>query len=140
MTRRLVRITPALEALAAASPDRSEHRKEEPYRRALVGIYGRLAATSERVTHHSPEHHAVGAAQPYADCAEFIRDLDTIIDSLEQSGARRIARGRTRGLRRAAELFGFHLCTLDMRQHSGVHEIVVAELLARAAAKAGMAR
>jgi phosphoenolpyruvate carboxylase len=40
-------------------------------------------------------------------------------------------------LRRAAELFGFHLCTLDMRQHSGVHENVVAELLARGGGESG---
>ena len=35
-------------------------------------------------------------------------------------------------LRRAVEVFGFHLAPLDMRQHSGVHEQVVSELLAKA--------
>src|SRR5581483_4807460 len=42
----------------------------------------------------------------------------------------RIARGRLRNLRRAARVFGWHLAPLDMRQHSGVHEQVVAELFA----------
>jgi phosphoenolpyruvate carboxylase len=31
-------------------------------------------------------------------------------------------------LRRAVQVFGFHLAPLDLRQHSGVHEQVVAEL------------
>ena len=134
MAQRLVHVSDELAALAAASPDHSEHRKDEPYRRALTGIYSRLAATAQQLDHYSPDHQAVGAAQPYADCAEFLRDLDIIIDSLERNGAQRIARGRPRWLRRAAEVFGFHLCPLDMRQHSGVHEQVVAELLSRGGA------
>ncbi len=131
MAQRLVHVSAELEQLAVASPDRSEHRRDEPYRRALTGIYSRLAATAQRLDHYAPEHPAVGAAQPYTDCNEFIRDLDIIIDSLEHHGAQRIARGRPRHLRRAAEVFGFHLCPLDMRQHSSVHEQVVAELIAR---------
>ncbi len=71
------------------------------------------------------------AALPYADCGEFIADLDVIADSLTANGGERIARGRLRHLRRAADVFGFHLCALDMRQHSGVHEQVIAELFAR---------
>jgi phosphoenolpyruvate carboxylase len=31
--------------------------------------------------------------------------------------------------REAVEVFGFHLCTLDLRQNSDVHERVVDELL-----------
>ena len=131
MAQRLVHVSAELEQLAMVSPDRSEHRRDEPYRRALTGIYSRLAATAQRLDHYSPEHRAVGAAQPYADCNEFIRDLDIIIDSLRGNGAQRIARGRPRHLRRAAEVFGFHLCPLDMRQHSSVHEQLVAELFAR---------
>ena len=33
-------------ALAEASPDNSNHRADEPYRRALIGVYARLAATA----------------------------------------------------------------------------------------------
>ncbi|MCB1986590.1 MAG: phosphoenolpyruvate carboxylase, partial [Nitrosomonas sp.] len=67
-------------------------------------------------------------AQPYADSAEFVHDLDVIIKSLKQHKANWIARGALRNLRRAADVFGFHLASLDMRQHSKVHEQVVAEL------------
>jgi len=38
-------VTPAMQALADRSPDTNEHRADEPYRRALTGIYARLAAT-----------------------------------------------------------------------------------------------
>ncbi|MDP1997890.1 MAG: phosphoenolpyruvate carboxylase, partial [Gallionella sp.] len=39
-------------------------------------------------------------------------------------------------LRRAAEVFGFHLAPLDMRQHSAIHEQTVAELLSHSLGKA----
>jgi phosphoenolpyruvate carboxylase len=131
MAQRLVKVTPELTRLAEASPDRSEHRRDEPYRRALIGIYARLAATARQLDQHAAERRAAGAAPPYADCDEFLRDLDVIADSLERHSGGRIARGRLRHLRRAAAAFGFHLCALDMRQDSGAHEEVVAELLAR---------
>ena len=41
--------SPALQALADASPDQSPHRTDEPYRRALIGIYARLAATAREL-------------------------------------------------------------------------------------------
>ena len=131
MARRLVNVSAELERLAEASPDRSEHRRDEPYRRALIGIYSRLAATAQQLDQHVAERQPAAAAQPYADCAGFIADLDIIADSLMTNGGARIARGRLRHLRRAAEVFGFHLCPLDMRQHSRVHEQVIAELFTR---------
>jgi phosphoenolpyruvate carboxylase len=67
---------------------------------------------------------------PYANVDEFIAELDIIIDSLEHHHAIYLARGRMADLRRAAEVFGFHLAPIDMRQHSGIHEQVVGELLA----------
>lgn len=130
---RLVNVLPELETLAERSPDRSEHRRDELYRRALTGIYSRLAETSHRLDHHLPDRRAVGQAMPYADPTEFAADLDALADSLEQNGGTRVARGRLRSLRRAVEVFGFHLAPLDMRQHSGVHEAVVAELFERGA-------
>ncbi|HWQ38123.1 MAG TPA: phosphoenolpyruvate carboxylase [Burkholderiales bacterium] len=134
---RLVGVTAELEALAAASPDSSAHRRDEPYRRALIGIYSRLAQTSRNLDHHLPDRRPVGPARPYASAEEFRRDLDVIAASLESNGAARVARGRLRHLRRALEVFGFHLAPLDMRQHSSVHETVVGELFARGAQRPG---
>jgi phosphoenolpyruvate carboxylase len=132
LSRRLVTVSLALEELAARSPDKSESRAEEPYRRALIGVYGRLAATAEHlVRDHDP--HALVPSEPYASSAEFLRDLDTVIASLREHGSELLAQGRVRHLRRAAQVFGFHLMPLDVRQHSGMHRQVVSELFLQAA-------
>ncbi|HYM86487.1 MAG TPA: phosphoenolpyruvate carboxylase, partial [Pseudoxanthomonas sp.] len=98
--------------------------------RALTGIYARLAATSRLLDHHGPDRRAIAEAPPYRNSEEFAQDLAVLADSLAANGSERVARGRLRGLHRAAVIFGFHLAPLDMRQHSGVHEQVVAELFA----------
>src|SRR3954471_3978754 len=67
-----------------------------------------------------------------AGAAELIADLDVIARSLASHGAAALAAGRLAPLRRAVEIFGFHLAVLDLRQNSDVHEVVVGELLARA--------
>ena len=64
---RLVGISDALVELAARSPDRSTNRQDEPYRRAITGIYARLAATARALDHLEPPQHAVGDAPPYGD-------------------------------------------------------------------------
>jgi len=135
----MVETTPELAQLAEQSPDTSEHRRDEPYRRALTGIYARLAATSRLLDHHVPNRRAIAEAPPYRDSAEFAQDLAVLADSLAANGSERVARGRLRGLHRAAVIFGFHLAPLDMRQHSGVHEQVVAELFALGARREGYA-
>ena len=134
---RLVTVTPELEELAARAPDASEHRRDEPYRRALIGVYARLAATSRELDEHTPERAEVAPAQRYANAGEFTRDLEAISRSLADNGSVRITRGRLRHLKRAAEVFGFHLAPLDMRQHSGAHEKVVAELFLLGAHREG---
>jgi phosphoenolpyruvate carboxylase len=50
MSGTLAPVSPEMAALAAASPDQNVHRADEPYRRALIGIYARLAATLQRLT------------------------------------------------------------------------------------------
>jgi phosphoenolpyruvate carboxylase len=50
-------------------------------------------------------------------------------DSLAENGSALIARGRLRRLRRALDVFGFHLQSIDLRQNSDVHEQVVTELI-----------
>ncbi len=134
---RIVETTPELEQLAARSPDVSEHRRDEPYRRALTGIYARLSATSRLLDHHVPDRRAIGEAKPYQDSAEFSADLEVLAQSLVRNGSGRVARGRLRQMQRAAGIFGFHLAPLDMRQHSGVHEEVVAQLFAKGAHREG---
>ncbi len=125
-----VNVSQELEELAARSPDRNPQRADEPYRRALTGIYARIAATARELDQLHAMRHAVGDAPGYAASQDFVSDLDIIHRSLVENGAGLIARGRLRQLRRAARTFGFHLAAVDLRQNSDVHERVVAELLA----------
>jgi len=123
-----VDITPALRALAEMAPETTQG-VEEPYRRALVGMHARLAATAQAL-HARPGGSAI--AQAYDSAATFSNDLQIIIDSLRSHQGAGLIRPRLAALRRAAEVFGFHLATLDMRQRSDVHERVLSELFSRA--------
>ena len=121
-----VAVSEQAQALADSSPDHSPHRQDEPYRRALSGIYARLAATAARLGHAEIARHAVGVAPTYENVEEFSGDLAIIHRSLLSNGSGALARGRLRKLRRAVDVFGFHLASIDMRQNSDVHERVVA--------------
>ena len=126
---RIVGVSDGLAALAERSPDRAVERQSEPYRRAMVGIYARLAATAWALDKLEAPHPPVGPAPAYDSVNDFTADLDTIFDSLSENGSGPLARGHLRALRRAVDVFGFHLASLDLRQNSDVHERVVAELV-----------
>ena len=128
----LVPFGPEMQALAAQSPDTNEHRQDEPYRRALTGIYARLAATLKNLTGGDAARHAVAPQNPYASAEDFLADLRVIEASLCSHHAEAVAAQRLHPLIRAVEVFGFHLATVDLRQSSDKHEEVVAELLTTA--------
>jgi len=132
----LAGVSPALKALAEASPDHSPHRADEPYRQALSGVYARLAATYPMLTGEAPPRASSGEATPYAKPDELEADLRAVLESLLAHHGPAFARGPLPDLIRAVECFGFHLATLDMRQNSAVHARVVAELMARAGVSA----
>ena len=128
----LVRITPELAALAEGSTDHSPQRADEPYRRALSGIYARLAATARALDGIEPLRHEIGTAEPYPGPDALRADLKVLATSLKANGSAALAGGRLRRLLRAVQVFGFHLAPIDLRQNSEVHARTVAELLARA--------
>jgi phosphoenolpyruvate carboxylase len=124
--------SPAMQALADSSPDQNEHRKDEPYRKALTGVYARLAATLKDLTGTEAARHAVAPQNAYLKAEDFGADLRTIEDSLKTHHGAALVQQRLHPLIRAVEVFGFHLATVDLRQSSDKHEEVVAELLATA--------
>ncbi|MGI9025392.1 MAG: phosphoenolpyruvate carboxylase [Burkholderiaceae bacterium] len=126
----LAPVSDAMRALAEASPDRNAHREDEPYRRALIGVYARLAATLHALTGTEALRHAVTPQNPYRAAADFLADLKVIEASLNSHHAQALVGPRLRPLMRAVQVFGFHLATVDLRQSSDVHEAVIAELLA----------
>ncbi len=98
------------------------HRTVDPnelYRRKLLLVAERL-----RCTLAEP-----GSPIAYRSAADFVRDLSVIRDSLLGHGGERIANGGLRDLIRQAEVFGFHLAKLDVRQESSVIVRTVSGLL-----------
>jgi phosphoenolpyruvate carboxylase len=128
MSVRLVHVSDDLGALAdtCAEPARAD----EPYRRALRVIHGRLTATATEILDRRPEYQLDLGLDAYGTPAEFLADLDVIDASLRANGSAVLADDRLGRLREAVHVFGFHLSGLDLRQNSEVHEEVMAELLA----------
>ena len=90
----------------------------ETYRRFLSYMFHRLQRTRE------------GAEAPasYRDAAEFEQDLLLVWSSLIAHRGERLARTYIGSLLRMVRKFGFHLQTLDIRQHARVHAQVLKEL------------
>ena len=124
----LAQTTPELQALADRSPDTSPNRADEPYRRALTGIYARLAAAYPGLTGGSVRVSPF-TSTPYTSPDELKADLQVLQDALIAQHGEVFAEGALPDLIRAVDCFGFHLATLDMRQNSAVHARVAAELL-----------
>ena len=139
MSSILVPLSASMNALAEQSPDTNEHRKDEPYRRALTGIYARLAANLKEMTGGDAARHAVAPQNPYKQAEDFLADLRTIQSSLQGNHGEALVSQRLHPLIRAVEVFGFHLATVDLRQSSDKHEEVVAELLVVARLEANYA-
>ncbi len=101
----------------------------EPYRQKMILIYRRLGAALAQ------NREAWQAQRPdpwaYPNAAEFIADLELIQRSLRQNKGDRLAEGRFARLVQQARIFGFHLASMDIRQHSDRHRDAVAELLHR---------
>jgi len=126
----LTEFAPDLLALAERSPDRNVQRQDEPYRRALTGIYARLAASLKELSGAEAVRHAVAPQNPYRNAQELLADLRVIESSLQSQQAQALLNQRLQPLMRAVSVFGFHLASVDLRQSSQQHEAVLAELLA----------
>jgi phosphoenolpyruvate carboxylase len=89
-----------------------EKRRNEPIRVRLLQIRGHVRRDAAY------------------DGASLLRDLLRVRDALSGAGLEAVANtGRLADAIVRARIFGLHLATLDIRQHSRVHETVIAELL-----------
>ncbi len=105
-----------LPEIAARARPRTVH---EPWREKLWYVQARLRATLD--------HRDDG----YVAAADYRAELAVLDRSLRAAGFAQVADQELRDALRRVDVFGFHLASLDVRQHSGVHDRVVAELLAR---------
>jgi len=132
MSQMLFAPSPALLALSDASQDASPHRRDEPYRRACIHVYARLAATARDLTGSPQAARPTYDAPRYASAQDLEDDLQVMAASLRAQHGARIAQLRLDGLIQAVRVFGFHLASLDLRQSSDVHARVLDELFTRA--------
>ncbi|CAN5628661.1 phosphoenolpyruvate carboxylase [soil metagenome] len=105
-------------SVATEDPRPDTRSPVEIYRRFLGYVGRRLRAARDEPGH--PD------AYPAAE--EFGADLRLMRESLAANGGERIARLLLDPLLRQVETFGFHLHTLDIRQHARVHARAIAEL------------
>jgi phosphoenolpyruvate carboxylase len=105
-----------------------ERFRMEPYRQKLILMFRRLRAT--RALNERPWKTGATDPRAYGSADEFVADLRIIERSLLENKGERLARGRFAQLLRAVEVFGFHLATLDLRQHSERHRSAMAEVMA----------
>ncbi len=99
---------------------------DEPYREKTKQILQKLSNTKDRY------HNSVVTGAYYASLSDFLCDIQLIDDSLRNHQGEEVADVLLRPLIRQIGLFGFHMATLDIRQHSKVHESAVHELCTHA--------
>src|SRR6056297_309526 len=101
--------------------------KNEPYRMKLTYMMHHL---QEQIDFLEEDESRIIEASDHYKAKDFIDDLDLIFESLKESGLSEVANyGHFNDLRIRARTFGFHLAALDIRQHSGIHESAVEDLL-----------
>jgi phosphoenolpyruvate carboxylase len=109
-----------IDSLAAQFPELAPQVRAgnagEPYRQALTLMRERLRASFDR--------RPVG----YRNSAELIADLLVIDRSLRAQGADLIADGDLRDVLRTAQVFGFHLAVMDVREHANRHARALDEI------------
>jgi phosphoenolpyruvate carboxylase len=89
---------------------------DEPYRRRMGAIAERLRRTRWFLTEE-----AGPVAGHYETTEQLVEELAEIQAWLVQDGLPRVAYGDIQDLRWQVETFGFHLASLEIRQHSDVH-------------------
>ena len=90
-----------------------------PYRIFLAQVADRL-----RITYEGRPNH-------YESADQFVRDIQLVASSLRANHGRHAGLFPVERLLCRALTFGFHLATLDVRQHADVHRVVVAQGLDR---------
>src|ERR1041384_2397822 len=106
-------------ATTVSAPDLNpeRHPPQEVYRRFLDYVLARVVLARDE-----PDN-----ANAYKNAAEFRDDLNLARQSLSANGGERIARSLFDPLLRQVDTFGFHLHTLDVREHARIHKRALLE-------------
>ena len=116
----------------ALFPEMEYRRAYEPYRQKCRYIIAKLNRTLENTRsatlHWGDTASAAEAPGVYLRRADLVNDLTLIRDSLRDAGATAQASGALLDLIRLVEVFGLHMLTLDVRQHSARHAKAIDEV------------
>ena len=143
-SRREAPISAALQESLAADAARfpevaatvAKRNEFEAYRQKCTYIRERLLLTAERTTRFTPQWSAHPDASNekergwYYGAAGFLADLRLMDESLRANAGSTLADGELHDLIRLVEVFGLHMATLDIRQHSQRHTAAIHEILA----------
>jgi phosphoenolpyruvate carboxylase len=99
------------ESIPSLDPHPENRSVNEVYRRFLGYVGWRIRTARNEPT--SPDG--------YPGAADFVADLELVRESLAANRGERLARLLIDPMIRQVETFGFHLHTLDIRQHARVH-------------------
>jgi phosphoenolpyruvate carboxylase len=115
-------ISPLVDAYRCYFPELAEELEQinadEPYRQAITLMRERVRSVR------------TGAPGAYSNSIELVADLKTVERALSSHSHGLILEGDLRDTIRLAEVFGFHMARLDIRDHAARHERAVAEALA----------
>jgi phosphoenolpyruvate carboxylase len=119
--------------IAALLAHRNPH---EPYRQKCTYIREKLLRAIQHTEQHTPNWTSTPKLPArelcYLYAADLLADIEVMQRSLRANGASAIADGQIHDLCRQIEVFGLHVATLDIRQHSERHNGALTEIFARA--------
>jgi phosphoenolpyruvate carboxylase len=133
-------VQPALEARLARDAeelpetmrDLTRRYPDEPYRRRLGAIAERLRRTRAYLTEEGGP-----IAGRYETPNQLVAEIGEMQRSLVADGLPRVAYGEVQDFRWQVDTFGFHLASLELRQHSEVHEAALEALRGGRTGEAG---
>ncbi|MBC7804629.1 MAG: phosphoenolpyruvate carboxylase, partial [Akkermansiaceae bacterium] len=143
-TKRIAEDDPILASIEAdraevpLSDARQKRYLAEPYALKLLFIHARLEANLRaltRLARPDAEYDLPDAEDGfgYASAEPFVADIELVADALRRNRAGSVAgAGRVFALLAQAQTFGFHLASLDIRQHSDAHAGAIGEILVAA--------
>lgn len=110
-------------------------RRIDEYRVLLPGAQAPLDARHDQMPYRvfmgqiAERVHATYNGRPmgYQRAAQLREDVALVADSLRANGGVQAGLTQVRRLLRRIDTFGFHLATLDLRQHTSVHHAVLAQ-------------
>ena len=120
------KLSQALARLGESQPiaqlEISRQYPDEPWRQLVLLMQQRLPIQTS-IKQNPPEAF-------YQSPEELDSDLALLADILQEAGAGRLAAKIVWPVRRALDVFGFHLAALDIRQNSQFHDIAFSQILA----------